>query len=497
MTVGFWHEEAQRALRAATSAVTGRRAADAGEINALMHARADLYHQMARITELLVGGRPVAEEANRATATLILGRQGQNLTRLYVGLRAAAMLDEDLPPAPAITAGPAGSLRRAADALGVIGDIIAGHLPFKRRSGTPEGRAIRAGGGVQGALADLARLTVEAIQLDRRLPAWLNRGGPLAHTYRSAAEAARWTSNSQLGLAAAQLVAAAKLEPDLRELDTARSPLRPAPAVDTVDTAIAAIRAARTWLWLHPEQVTGVHLQTGTQLGLAVHVLTTGNNPDMIGGWRQAAIAAADLRATPASGPAQDAAAEIGEALRWTRSLLVITAQEHVHQQARNPERLVSEMRLMAATMHRGLRAAVRHCNLFVRADTILHRPAGSLVYRAAPRWRPATNSDDLVRDLSRALWQTIGQNAHGDTAGMIARVLATPPHPNSMSPTAVVTTQSLNQGQVSQDSAGPAWRHTGNGHLSRLATQSSTRVACSEAVEDSQKSMSGGISID
>lgn len=264
MTVGFWHEEAQRALRAATSAVTGRRASDAAEINALVHARADLYHQMARITELLVGGRPVAEEANRATATLILGRHGQNLTRLYVGLRAAAVLDEHLPPAPAITAGPARSLRRAADALGVIGDIIAGHLPFKRRPGTPEGRAIRAGGGVQGALADLARLTVEAVRLDGRLPTWLNRGGPLAHTYRSAAETARWTSNSRLGLAAAQLVAAAKFEPGLRDLDTARSPLRPAPAVDTVDTAIAAIQAARTWLWLHPDQVTGVHLQIGT-----------------------------------------------------------------------------------------------------------------------------------------------------------------------------------------------------------------------------------------
>lgn len=497
MTVGFWHEEAQRALRAATSAVTGRRAADAAEINALVHARADLYHQMARITELLVGGRPVAEAANRATATLILGRHGQNLTRLYVGLRAAAVLDEHLPPAPAVTAGPARSLRRAADALGVIGDIIAGHLPFKRRPGTPEGRAIRAGGGVQGALADLARLTVEAVRLDSRLPTWLNRGGPLAHTYRSAAETAKWTSNSRLGLAAAQLVAAAKFEPGLRELDTARSPLRPAPAVDTVDTAIAAIRAARTWLWLHPDQVTGVHLQIGTQLGLAVHVLTAGKNPDMIGGWRQAAIAAADLQATPANGPAQDAAAEISEALRWTRSLLNLPAQEHVHQQARNPERLVSEMRLMAATLHRGLRAAVRHCNLFVRADAILHRPAGSLVYRAAPRWQPATTTDDLVRDLSRALWQAIGQNAQGDTTAMIARVLATPPRLQAVSRPADVARQSLNPGRAPDDLAGPDLRHAGNGHLTRRAVQPSTPVGGSEAVEEGGGPLSGDISID
>ncbi|MFY1595902.1 hypothetical protein [Micromonospora sp. WMMD737] len=497
MTVGFWLEEAQRALRAATSAVTGRRASDAGEINALVHARADVYHQMARITELLVGGRPVTEEANKATATLILGRRGQNLTRLYVGLRAAARKDEHLPPAPAITAGPARSLRRAADALGIIGDIIAGHVPFKRRPGTPEGRAIRAGGGVQGTLADVARLTIEAVRLDSRLPPWLNRGGPLAHTYRSAAEAAEWTSNSRLGLAAAQLVATAKFEPGLRDLDTARSPLHPAPTVDTVETAITAIRAARMWLWLHPAQVTGVHLQTGTQLGLAVHILTARGKPDMIGGWRQAAIAAADLQATPASGPAQNAAAEISEALRWARSMLVITAQEDARRQARNPERLVSEMRLMAATLHRGLRAAVRHCNLFVRADAILHRPAGSLVYRTVPRWRPATSNDDLVRDLSGALWQTVGQNDHGDGTLMIARLLATPPHPHPVSRTTAVTAPSRNSNQASDDPAGPDWRHTGNGHLSKQATQPSTRVARSEAVEDSEKLMSGGISID
>ena len=40
---------------------------------------------------------------DRASAGLVLGRHGQSLTRFYVGLRAAAVVDERLPPAPEFT----------------------------------------------------------------------------------------------------------------------------------------------------------------------------------------------------------------------------------------------------------------------------------------------------------------------------------------------------------------------------------------------------------
>lgn len=105
MTIGFWYEEAERSMRAATAAVTRRRAGTAGEINGLMGARSDLYHQLARLTELLIGGRPAAEVPDRAAAGLVLGRHGQSLTRFYVGLRAAAVVGERLPPAPEVTTG--------------------------------------------------------------------------------------------------------------------------------------------------------------------------------------------------------------------------------------------------------------------------------------------------------------------------------------------------------------------------------------------------------
>ncbi|MEH0824368.1 MULTISPECIES: hypothetical protein [unclassified Micromonospora] len=142
-----------------------------------------------------------------------------------------------------------------------------------------------------------------------------------------------------------------------------------------------------------------------------MHVLMAHGNPEMTGGWRQAAIAAADLRATPPTGLARDAAAELGEALRWTRSLLNPDAHDRV-QHIGDLARLGTELPLLAATLHRGLRSAVQRHDLFVRGESALQRPAGSLVYRAALRWRPATADDDLVRDLSRALSQRLKPSA-------------------------------------------------------------------------------------
>src|SRR5262245_38730662 len=102
--------------------------------------------------------------------------------------------------------------------------------------------------------------------------------------YRPVAEVARWTTSSRLGAVARELISAARSQPGLHDLDIARSPLHPAPAVATADDAIAAVRAGRTWLWQHPDRVTGAHLQVGTQLGLALHILTADKGSATIGG---------------------------------------------------------------------------------------------------------------------------------------------------------------------------------------------------------------------
>ncbi|WP_262016019.1 hypothetical protein [Micromonospora sp. Mcm103] len=428
MTIGHWHSRADRALRAAATAMRQHPPDSAADINAVVNARSAVYAQLIRATELLAGGRPAVEELDRAGATALMTRRGQRLTQFYAGLRAAALVDRQFPLSGSrVSAEPARSLRRAANAVGVIGDILACHVPPGQRPSTPEGFAIRRGGGVSSGLADVARLTSGLVVLDMALPGWLDHGrGHLTEIYRPVAEAARWTANSGLARTARALVVAGKGQPSLHGLDVARSPLDPAPDIRTVDDAVAAVAAARSWLWQHPQQVAGVHLQLGTQLGLAVRVATSA--PTKVDGWRRAAIAAAELRATPPVGPARDAAGELAEALRWTRSHLTDGADG----KTRELMRLHAELPFLAATLHRGLSAAVRRGDLFIKAEGALTRPAGSLVFRAVERWRPARSHDDLVQDLGRGLLERLDLENADDLGRAAARAFPRPPRPRS-----------------------------------------------------------------
>ncbi|MEU7673549.1 hypothetical protein AB0C42_01875 [Micromonospora taraxaci] len=434
MTIGQWYNEAHQALRAASTAMGRSRGLAAADINAAVIARSAIYTQLARATALLVGGRPAAEVPDRARATAILARHGQSLTQLYAGLQAAAVVDRQFPASPATAvAAPARSLRRAVDAIGVIGDILASHVPPGQTPRTPEGLAIRAGGGVQAGLSDIARLTSAMVMIDIALPGWLDqRRGHLTEIYRPAAEAARWTANSRLSMVARELIALGRGLPRLHGLDVARPPLNPAPPVSTPDDAIAAVSAARTWMWQNPSDLTSVHLQLGTQLGLAVHVLSSTGDPTMIGGWRQAAIAAADLRATPPVGPARDTAAELTEVLRWLRSFGKGNHGEPGDRPIEQIARLNSELPIMAATLHKGLSAALQRRDLFVKDEGVLQRPAGSLVFRAAERWRPAMRDDDVVQDLVRALLQGQDADSRSEHRSPSSRAFPLPPRPRT-----------------------------------------------------------------
>ncbi|MEW2386003.1 hypothetical protein AB0873_28475 [Micromonospora sp. NPDC047707] len=437
MTFGHWRREAYEALSAANVAMGQRRANTAADINTAVTARCAIFAQLARATELLVGGRPTPETPDRAQASAILTRRGQTLTKFYVGLRAAAIVDRQFPSTPAIVrTEPARSLRRAADAIGVIGDILASHVPPGRGPRTPEGLAIRAGGGVQSGLADLARLTARAVMIDIALPRWLEHApGSLAEIYRPVAVTAKWTASSRLSTVARDLVAAGSGQAPLSDLNVARSPLNPAPGVSTVDDAIAALAAARTWMWHNPAQLTGEHLQLGTQVGLAVHMLTSGGDPKMVGGWRQAAIAAAELRATPPVGPARDAAAELAEALRWLRSRSPIRRGGRGELRHQQISRLDAELPFMAATLHKGLTAALQRRELSVRAESSLRRQAGSLVFGTTERWRPAVKDDDVVQDLTQALLQQHDVDRDGGQPVAAAQAFPHPPRPTSSLP--------------------------------------------------------------
>lgn len=452
MTIGQWHHEASQALRAAATAMDRRPANTAADLNAAVTARSAIYAQLARATELLVGGRPTVEVPDRVRASAILTRRGQRLTQLYVGLRAATIVDRQFPPSAApVIAEPARSLRRCADAVGVIGDILASHVPPGQIPRTPEGLAIRAGGGVQSGLADIARLTIEAVMVDIALPGWLNGGRDhFTEIYRPAVEAARWTANSRLSAAARELISLGRGQTQLHGLDVARCPLSPVPGVRTVEDAVAAVSAARTWMWQNPRELTAVHLQLGTQLGLAVHVLANNGDPRLIGGWRQAAIAAADLRAAHPVGPARDTAAELAEVLRWLRSRGHKTSDARHDQQV---VRLNSELPFMAATLHKGLSTALQRRELLVKDEGVLQRPAGSLVFRAAERWRPAVRSDEVVQDLTRALMQGQDAEGKGEHSSPSAKAFPGPPRPRTSAPTSSWMASDSSSGQIAHRS--------------------------------------------
>ena len=433
MTIGYWRAEAQAALRAAAKPVNGQRASSAAAVNATIAARSAVYAQLARMTELLAGGRPVQEGPTRASASLVMGRNSKGLIQLYEELEAAALADHEYPSSPASGSTEGASLRRAADAVGVMGDIIASHVAPGQRPRTPEGAAIRAGGGVPAALADIARLTIAALEVDKQVSAWLPRGsGPLNVVYQLVADAARQATDGRLERVARDLIAGSSGQLQLLdELDLARQPIDPTPAVTTVDEAIAAVNAARTWLWQHRDQSGAIHLQLGTQLGLAVHTIRADPDPEVLNQWRGAAIAAAGLRGIPPVDVGRHAASELAEVLRWARAQLNPAEKSPAEELVRLSEQLPT----LASTLYQGCRHAVGRRDVFVR-HAVLRRPAGSLIYRATERWRPALSSDDNVRALNRHLSELHRQQnppaADSRTRPQAADAFPQPPRPGS-----------------------------------------------------------------
>ena len=294
MTIGFWRLEATEALRAAATAMHASGTVPSGHVYALAAARSDVYAQLARVTGLLVGGPPGREVPSRAAATDLL-QSGPDATRLYTGLRGAALLEQDLPPAAAEPGEAAVRMRRAADAIGVIGDILASHVTPYGRPQTQEGWQIRARGGVAGGLADVGGLVVEAIDADRQLPGWLDGGGRHAQMdFHPLTRSANWAVNSRLREAADAVIAAgAGRLRLLNELDLSRQPLEQAGQPATVDAAVTAVDASRQWLWKHPDQIGVAHLHLVAQLGLAVHSLVDEPDSPARARWRDAAATVA------------------------------------------------------------------------------------------------------------------------------------------------------------------------------------------------------------
>ncbi|GLW35224.1 hypothetical protein [Actinoplanes regularis] len=439
MTIGQWRTQASSALQTAARTMTGR-ATDVTDAYAVIDARTQVYRHLGRMVELLAGRRPAVQLPSWEAASAILDRSGQSTKRLYVGLQWAVTRGE-YPPAPQRQPS-AMALRRAADAVGAAGDILASHVrPPRGGRPSPEGLAILAQGGVPAAMGDVAHLTLQMLAVDARMLEWLDdRHVASAQALRPVFEAAWWTTRSRLADAADELMTAAAGQPRLvDDLEVSRQPLDPVPAVSTAENALSALAAARGWLWQHRDEAAVGHLRIGTQVGLAVHtaLAVTAPDPDQVAAaaadrrrarWRSAAAAAAELRGTPATGEARGAGLELAEVLRWARSQTVAPG----HGQNPDPEltegltRIAAQLPGLAHTLQVGLQDAIRRHDVFVAGPTLLRAP-GQMIYQVNNRWQQAAVLDDQVMQLSQALTR-IARQSPASTAAAAATLAFTPP---------------------------------------------------------------------
>ena len=415
MTIGYWREEAHAALRAARAGMDGPRTLTA-DVYPTIAARAAAYSHLTRMIELLIGGQPGTRFSHGAP--LGTGEYRHDVTQLYAGLQTAVTH----PTYPVVAshrgAEVAQSLRRAADALAVMSDILATHVVPDSQPRTPEGMAIRDGGGVQVALAGIAGLSVELLHVDEQLAGWLAKGAePWTVVYGAVVAAAETVATDRFGGAAQRLLASAEGRPVLLdELDVARQPLDPAPAVSSAEDAATAVTAAQTGLWQQHQQFAVTHLHLATQLGLTVHALDDEPGSSTVRRWRSAAIAATALRGTPAVDVGRAAAGELREVLRWARSQLGTGQQRRPGEDRAQLDRVRDQLPALARALHSGLSSAVERGDVFVR-ESVLQLRSGSLIYHATERWRPALSSDEAVRDLRRTLWQLATTPANRQTA--------------------------------------------------------------------------------
>jgi hypothetical protein len=288
MTYGYWITRARGHLGDALDAMAGGGPGGAADILSMTGSRARVYQQLARHAELLIDPGSMSLRDLAPTASLATFRQR---------LRSAA--DHATIPGPtAGTSAPVRSLIAAADSLGVAGDILASHLHSGMR--TPEGVAIRAGGGVVPAAVELARVASDAMAVDLAVSGWLRRADDaLRAVAQPLVDGAHRTTSGTLPYVLGEVRAITTSGPALL------TDLTAVPGVDGPDTAIhtaadaaARLHAARTWLWRNPDLLRLVHLRLGTQLGLAATLLADlgghGRGP-AARGWRHAATLASAL----------------------------------------------------------------------------------------------------------------------------------------------------------------------------------------------------------
>ncbi|WP_249715124.1 hypothetical protein [Rhizomonospora bruguierae] len=358
--------------------------------------------------ELVVGDQPARADIDPATVDVALRMQaGDQTTRLYLGLTAAARVDRRAAPSTAPICRVGRHLESAAEAIAVAGEILTGHAPPAREPLTPEGVAIRAGAGRKAGLADIAALTKDMLTIDAGLPEWLSSSHRLAYgAFETVADEARWTSSGYLTEVVHQVMSDAGDAPSLLHL------LEPLPvptsrrAIRDGTTARSSLVAARDWMHRNPGEVRASHLAEATQAALAVSALAS---PGAVGAdwrsWSAAAHAAGQLHGTPPHGPAAQMARELDLVKGWVRP----GPPRPGHLTGRGSrleaiDKLAGVLPSLAEVLRAATQKAARNGHFFVLGRRELERVPRSLVYHAVARWRVAQPDDEQVYRLRSAL---------------------------------------------------------------------------------------------
>jgi hypothetical protein len=391
MTYGYWITRARVHLGDAADKPAGAGPDSIADVLAVMSSRAAVYRQLARLAEMLIPpthpNRPAQERELSGASRLATFRHR---------LRSAAD-DAATPGLMVSTSLAVHSLTAAADCLGVAGDILASHLEPRPR--TPEGVAIRAGGGVVSAAVELARVVFDAIAVDLAVTEWLDLandalraiGVPLATAVR------RTTTGTMPHVLGEVLSLAPTGPPPLHDLTAVPALDAADEHVSTAADAAARLQAARTWLWQHPDRLHAVHLRLGSQLGLAAGLLAGIDESDRLaaGWWRRAAGFASDIEGIPPTGDALTAADRLSDVLTWTRSALDHREQPRI-------DRITMQLASLAETLLAGAISAVERGDVFVNRTGLKRHRNG--IRRVESLWHRATSTAPEIVGLRDAL---------------------------------------------------------------------------------------------
>ncbi|MFK3984498.1 hypothetical protein ACI2K4_29505 [Micromonospora sp. NPDC050397] len=426
MTYGDWLRRAHEDLTRAQAHLRSDPAVTFDDIGATAFARHRVYRRLAKLVELLTGEQPARPDIDRDTVNIALRIDaGNNATRLYLGLTAAARID----PRGAPTVAPIGRvgrhLDRAAEAVAVAGEILASHTPPMREPVTPEGIAVRAGAGQKAALADIAALTHDMLSIDEGFPKWLSSSHSLAsNVYAPVADEARWASGGRLVQLIREVRAEAGDAPSLLHLLEMPPVSGTGRAITEGATARNALIAARDWMYRNGDDVRAVHLAMATRVGLAISALAT---PNAVGAdwrsWSAAAHAASQLHGTPPHGVAVDVARELGLVGRWVRPGTPRPSQHSLTgARLEAMDRLAAVLPSVAEVLSAAAQKAARRGNFFVAGHRALERAPGSLVYHAVTKWTVAPPDHEQIYRLRLAL-REVGASALASAPPHLPRV--------------------------------------------------------------------------